>query len=480
MSKKKADTEKSSPSPKRARQGASAEDVPMEDVHIKQEVFEGAELGSAAAAASMLLLPLRRSQQHNAAASASAVDLREDDNHIKRLQEQIDADNAAGRFDKAALALKDLESIYRARSAEDPHNKGLSDGLASTLHNLGVAHNESKQYALAIPALKEAESIRRARSAEEHDNKKLSDRLASTRDGLAIILNNLGVAHSESQQYALAIPALKEAESIYRARSAEESDNKWLRDGLANTLYNLGFAHNASKQYALAIPVFKEAESIHRARSAEEHDNKKLRDGLANTLNNLGVAHNESKQYALAIPAFKEAESIRRARSAEDPDNKGLRDRLASTREGLAITLNNIGFAHNESKQYALAIPAFKEAESIRRARSAEDPDNKGLRDRLATTLHNLGVAHNASKQHALAISAFEEALTIHTELFGKQPDARNALRRGNLHTSLGNAYREQSLALNVNQGNVAPQPPVVRGISPRAVAQPAALGGLG
>ena len=286
---------------------------------------------------------------------------------------------------------------YRERAKESPVYKVFIVGI---LNNLGLLHSDLNQYAAAEKEYQEALDIYR-KLANCNSNAYMAF--------VATTLNNLGNLHSDLNQYAAAEKEYKEALETYR-KLAKDNPNALLGK-VAMTLNNLGYLHYELNQYAAAEKEYQEALDIYKKLTKVNTD-AYLAD-VAMTLNHLAVLHKALIQYDDAEKEFQKALDIFRKLAKDYPDAY-----LAD----VAMTLNNLAILHSNLNQYAAAEKEYKEALEIYRKLAKDYPDAY-LAD-VAATLNNLGSLHRDLNQYAAAEKEYQEALVIRRELAKDNPDA--------------------------------------------------------
>ena len=193
---------------------------------------------------------------------------------------------------------------------------------------------------------------------------------------VATTLNNLGILHSDKNEFAPALEAYQEALDIRRTL-AKENPQAFL-PYVATTLNSLGNLQRAKNEFALALEAYQEALDIRRT-SAKENPQAFLPD-VATTLNNLGILLSNKNEFAAALEAYQEALDIRRTLAKENPQ---------AFLPDVAVTLNNLAVLHSDKNEFAPALEAYQEALDIRRTLAKENP--QAFLPDVATTLNNLG-----------------------------------------------------------------------------------------
>ena len=237
---------------------------------------------------------------------------------------------------------------------------------------------------------------------------------------VAGILNNLGLLHSNLNQYDVAEKEYQKALDI-RRELAKDNPDAYLAD-VAMTLNNLGNLHRDLNQYNTAEKEYEEALDIYRNLAKDNH--YACMADVAMTQTNLATLHKALNLYAAAEKEFQEALNIYRILTKAKPDAY-----LAE----MAITLNNIAGLHWKNNQLDAAELEIKEALEILKKLDKANPDAY-LSD-IAMTLNNLGLLHSTLKKYTTAEKEFQEALNIKRKLAIANPDAY----LGDLAITLGN-----------------------------------------
>jgi CHAT domain-containing protein/Flp pilus assembly protein TadD len=150
-------------------------------------------------------------------------------------------------------------------------------------------------------------------------------------------------------------------------------------------------------------------------------------------LNEEGWRHNETGNYAKAIEVFREALESTRALYPKGQYPDGHPD--------LATSINCLGFMHYSAGEYGKAEPLLRDGLDMRRALYPESQFPDGHPD-LARSLNNLGVLHLDAGAYGKAESLFREALQMRRRLFPKEkhPDGHPDLAQS--LNNLGSLYR--------------------------------------
>ncbi|MDR4470752.1 MAG: tetratricopeptide repeat protein [Nitrospira sp.] len=269
----------------------------------------------------------------------------------------------SGRYEDARQVFQDLLNSYTATSNDEYLVK------ASFLSCLGSIEIYLDQAHLALPYLKEAETIQRTALPPLHP-------------ALAPTLNSLGDCLRELGRPQEALKKLEEAETIQRTALPH------LHHTLALTLNNLGLCLHAQGRLQEALGKFEEAETIRRTTLPPLHPD------LAVTLRGLGNCLHELGHPREALGKLEEAETIQRTT-------------LPPLHPDLGATLNNLGGCLLNQGRLQEALGKLEEAEIIQR--TALPP----LHPDLGTTLNNLGGCLRQLARPQEALAKWEEARTI-------------------------------------------------------------------
>jgi serine/threonine-protein kinase len=198
------------------------------------------------------------------------------------------------RYEEADSALRKGLELRRTLPVDVP-----GDGVASSLHNLGLLAAKRGDYAHALDYYREALAIKRTQFGERHPDYQIS-------------LQGYARALSDSGQPAAAVALFERnmqlCDELYGERSAKSAD---ARNVLGYTLQDLG-------RFDEAIARYREALRIHAEVSGKDSA------AYAVPLNNLATAYEDQGDYAAAIPLYEESLETRR-RTLPDGDRLVLR-----------------------------------------------------------------------------------------------------------------------------------------------------------
>jgi len=186
------------------------------------------------------------------------------------------------RYEEAEAALRKGLDLRRSLPVDTP-----GDGIASSLHNLGLVAAKRADYAHALGYYREALAIKQKQFGEHHPDYQV------TLQGYARALSDSG---QPAQAVALFERNIALCDELYGERSAKSAD---ARNVLGYSLQDLG-------RFAEAIAQYLEAMRIHAEVSGKDTA------AYAVPLNNLATAYEDSGDYAAAIPLYEESLATRR------------------------------------------------------------------------------------------------------------------------------------------------------------------------
>jgi diguanylate cyclase (GGDEF)-like protein len=178
--------------------------------------------------------------------------------------------------------------------------------------------------------------------------------------------------------------------------ATEASDNEML----AGALFSLGYLRGLQGQYAAGLADLK--------RSAAVFDDLNLPDHALTALNGIAILYNRMGDYAQALHIYRGA-------------LKAQRD--ANMRREQAVTLHNIGRAHENLLEWDAAQKAFQESFDISRELSYARGEAYGLR--------GLAAVANARGDPAGALATLERASTLQRQTPDARLNAQIQLARG-------------------------------------------------
>jgi CHAT domain-containing protein/tetratricopeptide (TPR) repeat protein len=190
---------------------------------------------------------------------------------------------------------------------------------ASTLHNMGVVHDELGQHSEALKFYAQALTIRK---------------VIQDPAGGGATLNNMGLVYQGQQQHSTALKYYQNSLALRRAAKD--------RPGEATTLNNIGLVHEKLGQPALGIEPIQQALSIFRELGDKASE--------GNTLDSLGTLYKSLGKFDKALHAYQQALGLLRA---------------AGNRPIERVTLSNIGDLFKQQNQPELAIAFYKQSVNL-------------------------------------------------------------------------------------------------------------------
>lgn len=298
-------------------------------------------------------------------------------------------------------------------------------GLAVSLNNLGLVHNEKDEMVWAEQEYREALDIRRA-LLKVDATRYLSDVSQS--------LLTLAILHQKKNEFVQAEKEYQEALNIRRTL-AKTDPSRYLSD-VAQTLIYLGDLHTDKNAFVQAEQAYEESLKIYTV--LEEEAPSQYLPWIALALNNSALLYKEKNELTMAEQKFKEALEIRKSLAELNPFMN-----LSTVSE----TLNNLAIVHHAQKNLWQAEQEFKESLEIARSLASIKP--YAYLHAVAATLGNLSVLHSDKNELIEAEQELQESLTIQRTLANSHPSVylpNVALTLNNL-ASLHIAKKELVLA---------------------------------
>jgi CHAT domain-containing protein/predicted component of type VI protein secretion system len=332
---------------------------------------------------------------------------------------------------RARLARHDArgarEAIERAVGMRRAVLEKVHPDLGRSIYNLGIVHDDLREYAAAKKSYEEALAIDRKAMPQDHPD-------------IARSLTQLGNVQLQLREYAAAKKSHEEALAIFR--NALPQDHPYI----ARSLSNLGIVQLRLREYGAAKKSHEEALAIFRNALPQDLP------AIATSLNNLGIVQHFLREYTAAKKSYEEAMAIyRKALPQDHPDiawsldilgavqfNLGeyaaakksheealaiFRNALPQDHPDIATSLNNLGLVQLALREYAAAKKSYEETLAIRRKALPQDhPD-------IATSLNNLGTVLSELREYAAAKKSYEEALDIYRKTLPQDhPDIARSL----------------------------------------------------
>ncbi len=270
-----------------------------------------------------------------------------------------------GDFNAALNIYLDIKCKYE--------RSGYKSGIAKTLHQLGMIHQDQGNYEEAVKKYNQSLKI-----AEELGGK----------NGIASTLHQIGTIHQDQGNYEEAVKKYTESLKI-----AEELGDK---SGIAQTLHQIGNVHYQQGNYEEAVKKYNQS-----LKMKEELGDKSR---IASTLHQIGMIHQDQGNYEEAVKKYTESLKI-----SEELGGKN----------GIASTLHQIGTIHQDQGNYEEAVKKYTESLKI----SEELGDKSGI----ASTLGQLGMIYEAKEEYVLALQAYIKAFSIFEAL--KSPYSQLVLK---------------------------------------------------
>jgi len=288
--------------------------------------------------------------------------------------------------------------------------------VAASLNNLGVIHLASGEYAEALAAYQQALALREATLGPDHPE-------------VATILGNIGGVYVQQGAYQRALAPYERALAIRSATQGPEHPD------VAMALNNLGNVYLAQGRYEESLAVHERALAIREASLPADHPH------LAVTLANVGATQNELGHHEAALAAQRRAlDILERTLGPEHPDVGAALDNVGNTYESMgdyeaarrsheralaiaevahgpehptyAMSLNNLGIVYKELGLVERALEAHRRALEIwTRALEPDHPYIATARLNMGTVLHDQGRYAQALAAHQAALTSWERSL---------------------------------------------------------------------
>jgi len=229
-------------------------------------------------------------------------------------------------------------------------------GLGSSINNLGIIHYLSGNYAEALAYYTKAVAL----------YKEMKDKHRE-----ANVLNNMGLTYSKMGNYALS--------TNYYLQSLNLKEEEGDQLGMARTYINVSNNYIALGQWTQSLKYAELAYKKYEPLADEE--------GCAKSLNNIGAAWYQWGDKGKALEYYLRSLAIR----------KKMNDK-----QELASTYNNIGMIYSDNANYAAAEDFL--------SRSLQLREESGNKEEIAESNNNLGYLYLRKKQYDKALWFLEKA----------------------------------------------------------------------
>jgi len=263
-----------------------------------------------------------------------------------------------------------LDSLHASkRSLSILQRPSCMADAATTLNNIGVAHEKLGEFKESLSTHKKALDIRR-------------DVLGPTHIEVGTTLNNMAVVFQNQGNFQDAMSRYEQALSIQTKTLGPNHHH------VASTMMNMGIVYEKLGKYEAAMSQYENALVIRMDQLGPTHIE------VANTLHNMGIVHEKRKEFKLALSKYKQSLDIERRQL--DPKHLSIAESLHS----IANVYTEMGSCD--------AISNYQEALGIQKEKlgpaSAE----------VAETLISIALVHKKQREYNQAISISEEALDIY------------------------------------------------------------------
>lgn len=331
-------------------------------------------------------------------------------------------DQARGDFDAAYRKLSESIDISRRLVATDPDNTLRARDLSLRLLRLSTIERERGNGDAAVAALEESLSIARRLVALDPEG-------ASARRDLAFALLDLGDIRLNGRDAGAALPLYRESLDIFRDLAARDPDSPDEQIQVAILHRRVGDGESAAQNPEAAIAAYRASNAVFGPLAADP-SRAAMRRELALNFDLIGDLERDTDATAAAA-TYAEALAIRRAVTAEQPDE-------AMFQVELAATLEKVGSLQAMAGDGAAAVATMAEIIAARRRIAALLPDDQVARGRLADDLERLGNLHVVMGDAPAALAAWQDNLQIRQALADALPDDPDVRRRlAGAHTNV-------------------------------------------
>jgi thiol-disulfide isomerase/thioredoxin len=287
-------------------------------------------------------------------------------------------------------------ALCRRLAVNDDSSQAL-EGLAISLHNLGIRHGQAQNLSEALESATEAVGL----------YSKLSGREPAYRNPLAIALVSLGGHQNALGLSQEALETSSRAVAIYREMGAADET---VLPGLAGALINLAVHQNALGLKEAALQTGLEATAFRRKLAAQNPD-ESSRSALASALTNLEAYQGGLGLRKEAMATAIESVALHRSLAASAPE--AYLSNLATGLLNLGVSQNRLGLRQDAHDSTAEAVALFRQLDAATPGAFAAN---------LARSLVNLGVFQGAIGMLQEALDSTEEAVRIRRPLAACNP----------------------------------------------------------
>ncbi len=351
-----------------------------------------------------------------------------------------------GDLDGAMAAQTEALELRRQLAAKDPGNTLLQRDLAVGLENISGIDQARGDLDAAYGKLSESIDISRQLVATDPDN------TLRARD-LSLRLLRLSTIERLRGNDDAALVALEESLSIARRLVALDPEGASARRDLAFALLDLGDIRLNGGDAGAALPLYRQSLDIFRDLAARDPDSPDEQIQVAILHRRVGDGESAAGNLEAAVAAYRASNAVFGPLAA-DPSR-------AAMRRELALNFDLIGDLERDTDAGAAAA-AYAEALAIRRAVTAEQPDEAVFQLELAATLEKAGTLQAMAGDGPAAMATMAEIIATRRRIAALLPDdplaqgrlAYDLERFGRLHMVMG----DPPAALAAWQENVAVQ----------------------
>lgn len=309
------------------------------------------------------------------------------------------ASAAAGRGDKSTALQLFEETADAAREALEfePGHVLSMQVLAISLNDAGLTHQRSKDFANAIPILQSGCSAMRELILRDPGSRRWEKELATG-------LNNIGISLDALERYEEAESYLKEALTLRQGLAAWDSRNgSWLAN-LANSWHNLAALYFDLEQDDQAQQAALDSLNVYHQLTVLEPGNVSWRADMKQSHESLGRILQKQSRPEAARDLYHALISRGQELIDENGSLRPWEDRLMTLHRLLVDAERKCGADAKD------VLPHWRSAALVRTRAFAANPDSHGARRRLGTAIARLGDAAREADDHELELQCFSLA----------------------------------------------------------------------
>jgi serine/threonine-protein kinase len=316
--------------------------------------------------------------------------------------------SAIGSRTEALAAHGEALKLYQELSDERPDDRDLRLALARTHDRIAIALGYTGRQQAAL------ESYARARPLLEalRDDPRVGQ---AARLELAMVCGNTATIHYTAGRLREARACHEEGVALKEALFAQRPGERAFRVNLASALDNLGNVLNSLGEREQGRKCLQRARELLEEWPQGKND-PAVMETLANVFIRLASHHCGDKEWDQGLATLKQALTLLRRLTRDNPSVLHYQDQLATA-------LRQMGHIYRERNHTDQALKYYGEAIEISEKLCRLDPDLTLYRRSLARGWFDSSTAHSRAGRNAEAIAALEKARDIYRQLTAAEPD---------------------------------------------------------